>query len=108
MATGGRDRSPAPTTIPIGVGALHTLPPTLKPAQAFELVGIGRTSGYERIRDGRIPSVRLGGKLLIPTLPLLRMLGAEVGDSCPTSRDGSLGFAVDDVSPETAAGVTHE
>ena len=51
------------------------LPPTLKPEQAFALLGVGRTAGYELIRCGELPSLRLGGKLLVPTAPLLLLVG---------------------------------
>lgn len=53
------------------------LPPTLTPREAFDLLGVGRTAGYESIRRKEIPALRLGGKLLVPTASLLRMIGVE-------------------------------
>lgn len=56
---------------------LRQLPPTLKPEEAFGLLGVGRTAGYELIRKNELPALRLGGKLLVPTAPLLRLMGLE-------------------------------
>jgi hypothetical protein len=56
---------------------LRYLPPTLKPEEAFTLIGVGRTAGYEMIRRDEIPTLRLGGKLLVLTAPLLRLIGVE-------------------------------
>ena len=54
---------------------LGHLPPTLKPEEAFGLLGVGRTAGYELIRKNELPALRLGGKLLVPTASLLRLIG---------------------------------
>ena len=54
---------------------LGHLPPTLKPEEAFALLGVGRTAGYELIRKDELPALRLGGKLLVPTASLLRLIG---------------------------------
>jgi len=61
----------------IGLADLERLPPTLKPEEAFALLGLGRTTGYELIRKNELPALRLGGKLLIPTASLLRLIGWE-------------------------------
>ena len=50
----------------------------VKPEVAFEAIDISRSSGYDAIKRGEIPSVRIGHRLLIPTAPLLRLLGADV------------------------------
>ena len=60
--------------------SIQWLPATLKPTEAFQLLGIGRTLGYEKIRDGSITSIRVGQRLLIPTAPLLATLGVEPTD----------------------------
>jgi predicted DNA-binding transcriptional regulator AlpA len=51
--------------------------PTIKPEEAFRLLGCGRTSGYEMIRQGTfpVPVLRLGRTIKIPTAPLLELLG---------------------------------
>ena len=38
----------------------------LKPAEAAELIGLGRSKTYELIRTGELPSVRLGKSLRVP------------------------------------------
>lgn len=38
----------------------------LSPVDAAEALGLARISVYKMIRDGQIPSIRLGGKRLIP------------------------------------------
>jgi hypothetical protein len=43
-------------------------------AKAF---GIGRAAAYAACNSGDIPSVRIGGRITIPTAPLRRMLGIE-------------------------------
>jgi hypothetical protein len=67
------------------VDELRALPPTIPAEQAFRMLGCGRTSGYQQIRDGSFPVgvVRLGRVIRVPTLPLLELLGLrvdEVGD----------------------------
>ena len=59
----------------IALVELDHLPPTLKPEEAFGLLGVGRTAGYELIRRNEVPALRLGGKLLVPTASLLRLIG---------------------------------
>ena len=56
---------------------VRQLPPTLDVPEAARLVGIGRTAAYELIRTGQWPTpvIRLGRRLVIPTAPLLVLLG---------------------------------
>jgi hypothetical protein len=39
--------------------------------------GLGRNSSYEACRTGQIPNMRIGGKVVVPTAPLRKMLGIE-------------------------------
>ena len=50
--------------------------PTLKPMEAFALLGCGRTKGYEMVRRGEfpVPVLRIGRNIRIPTEPLLELL----------------------------------
>jgi excisionase family DNA binding protein len=41
-------------------------------AKAF---GIGRNAAYDAVKSGAIPSVRIGGRICVPTAPLRKMLG---------------------------------
>ena len=57
------------------ITSLDELPLVLQPAAAFEVLGIGRDLGYELIRQGKIPALRLGGrKLVVPRTALIRMI----------------------------------
>lgn len=44
---------------------------------AASLLGIGRNAAYEAVRRGEIPSVRLGGRIRVPTAAIRKMLGIE-------------------------------
>jgi excisionase family DNA binding protein len=39
------------------------------------ILGLGRASTYQAVRDGSIPSLRIGGRILIPRRVLLDLLG---------------------------------
>jgi excisionase family DNA binding protein len=47
--------------------------------EAARLLGLSRNGGYEAARRGDIPTVRIGGRILVPRVALLRML--EVPDA---------------------------
>jgi excisionase family DNA binding protein len=49
---------------------------TVTVEQAAELLGISRTTAYQCVRDGVIPSVRLRRRILIPTQALDRLLSS--------------------------------
>ena len=42
-----------------------------------EALGTGTYAVYAGIRDGSIPHIKVGRKILIPTAPLRRMLGLD-------------------------------
>lgn len=44
-------------------------------AKAFGLKS--KTAAYAAIKAGTIPSIRIGGKIAVPTAPLRKMLGIE-------------------------------
>lgn len=46
----------------------------LTPTETAKLLRIGRGTVYEQIRLGVIPSVRLGRRILVPRVALMRML----------------------------------
>jgi excisionase family DNA binding protein len=50
---------------------------TVTVEEAAELLGIGRNAGYEGVRRGEIPSIRIGKRLLVPRAALERMLNGE-------------------------------
>ncbi|MGH8895445.1 MAG: helix-turn-helix domain-containing protein [Egibacteraceae bacterium] len=56
------------------------LPPTLTVGEAARLYGIGRNAAYEAVAAGELPALRIGRRWVVPTVPLLRLLGVEVAD----------------------------
>lgn len=44
---------------------------------AGKACGLGRAAAYEAVRRGDIPSIRFGGRLVVPTAALRRMLGLD-------------------------------
>ena len=47
---------------------------TLTVCEAAELLGISRSSGYELVRLGTIPSIRLGRRIVVPQVAIDRMI----------------------------------
>ena len=47
--------------------------------EASRLLGISRNLAYEAIRRGEIPSVKIGGRILVPTEALDKMLSLSPG-----------------------------
>ena len=44
---------------------------------AGKAFGLGRNSAYAACANSEIPSMRIGGKIVVPTAPLRKMLGIE-------------------------------
>jgi excisionase family DNA binding protein len=42
-----------------------------------KLLGISRSFAYELVRDGALPSLRLGRRIIVPLAPLQRMLRGD-------------------------------
>jgi excisionase family DNA binding protein len=55
--------------------ALHSLPLTISVEDAAVLLGVSRSAAYRAATAGQLVTFRVGRKLLVPTAPLLRMLG---------------------------------
>ena len=53
---------------------------TFSLVEAGKILGIGRSTAYDLARQGRLPVLRLGRKLLVPKIALERML-AEAGQA---------------------------
>jgi hypothetical protein len=43
--------------------------------------GLSRGAAYTAVRNGQIPSLKIGGKYVIPTAPIRRMLGLDRGEA---------------------------
>lgn len=54
---------------------LEDLPPTIGVEAAGELLGLCRTSAYRAAQRGEIPTIRLNGRLHVPTARLRALLG---------------------------------
>ncbi len=48
--------------------------------EAARLLGVGRTLAYRCVRTGELPSVTLGGRILIPRSALERIVSLEGPD----------------------------
>ncbi len=55
----------------------------MTPVETARLLRISRTNCYEQIRQGVIPSIRIGKRIIVPRTALMRMLneGARQQDS---------------------------
>ena len=51
--------------------------------EAWVKLGISRALAYELVRQGRIPSLRLGRRLVVPTRLLMEMV--DKAKSCPVA-----------------------
>ena len=59
-------------------------PATVKVEEAARILGIGRQTAYELARQGKLPVLRLGKRLVVPKVALERML-AEAGEGTNNS-----------------------
>lgn len=50
---------------------------TITVAEAAQALGIGRNAGYEAVRRGEIPIIKIGKRLLVPKAALDRILKGE-------------------------------
>ena len=48
--------------------------------EAVEVLGVSRNSGYEGVKTGDIPSMRMGKRIIVLWQPFLRKLGVEASD----------------------------
>jgi hypothetical protein len=70
-----------PQTARMSAEELRALPPVVDLVTAAAALGVGRTTAYELARSGRWPTpiFRLGGRIKVPTVPLLELLGVSTG-----------------------------
>jgi len=60
---------------PAEILGLDQLPLTLTVAQAAKLVGVSRPTMYRAIEQGDFPHLKVSGRIVVPTTPLLTKLG---------------------------------
>jgi len=53
---------------------------TLTVPEAARVLGIGKNLAYDAVARGEIPSIRVGGRILVPVLALEKMLSGRSGD----------------------------
>jgi len=51
--------------------------PTLTVDETSKVLGLSRGAAYKAVKDGSIPSIRIGHRILVPTAALRRMLQAD-------------------------------
>lgn len=44
---------------------------------AGRILGIGRSLAYAGVRSGEIPSIKIGGRIIVPVAPIRKMLGLD-------------------------------
>lgn len=54
---------------------------TLKVEEAADLLGISRSHAYDLVREGVIPSLRLGRRIVVPRRAIETMLAGEAPES---------------------------
>lgn len=69
--------SAPPATVGLPDPVAHPLL-TVDELLAAKVLPHGRSAAYDAIRRGELPSVRIGGRVLIPTAALWRLCGLEV------------------------------
>jgi excisionase family DNA binding protein len=52
---------------------------TVSVAEAAEILGLGRNTGYDAVRRGEIPVIKIGKRLLVPKPALDRLLQGPNG-----------------------------
>jgi excisionase family DNA binding protein len=67
--------------------------PTLRVEEVARLLHVSRSSAYLAVKSGEIPCIRIGKRVVVPTAPVLEMLGirASSGSSStlPVGKRGS-------------------
>jgi excisionase family DNA binding protein len=64
-------------------------PLTLTVEQTAKLLGIGRSTAYELVRTGDIPSLRLGRRIVVPVMLLAELLRVAPRAVITTGRDST-------------------
>lgn len=59
--------------------------PTVDVPFAGRALGIGKNAAYDAVKRGDIPSIRVGGKIRVPTAALRRMLRLDEHATDPTA-----------------------
>lgn len=63
--------------------------------EAAEVLQVSRNSAYEAVKAGEIPSMRVGGRILVLWGPLMRKLGVDPAPRDPAPRIAYLEAALE-------------
>lgn len=61
---------------------------TITVEEAAQVLGISRSSAYEAVRRGELPTIRIGRRYVVPRVALERML-SEPGNAATVYRDAA-------------------
>jgi excisionase family DNA binding protein len=56
---------------------------TISVPEAAQLLGVSRMTAYSAVREGTIPSLRIGRRVLVPRVALERLLLAQADPASP-------------------------
>jgi excisionase family DNA binding protein len=63
---------------------------TITIEEIADILGIHRNTAYRAAKRGEIPTIRVGGRLLVPKVVLIRILAGETGNETLHSQGGQL------------------
>jgi len=81
---------------------LNDLPAALTVEEAASIYRIARSSAYEGVRTGEIPSIRIGRSIRVPTAQLLERLGLPTVDNNTGRSPPNLNAGAADETTSTA------
>lgn len=62
---------------PVRLNLPDPLPVTLTVPEAAQIVRIGKNTMWDAVNDGSVPSIKIRGRVLIPTVEFLRIFSVE-------------------------------
>jgi excisionase family DNA binding protein len=78
-------------------------PLTLSVEQAAKLLGVSRGLAYQAAREGQLPTIKLGRRLLVPRARLLELLG----ETSPETREPGFDRAQGSRDIDSAKRIAH-
>lgn len=53
----------------------------LRPGEAAEAIGVGRSKVYELLASGELPSIRVGSSIRVPVVELRAWIARQLGEA---------------------------
>ena len=96
MSTPALHRGGASSSAPTAPAAKPRLPAVLDLPRAAAMLGVGRTTAYKLVQQGRCPTpiLRIGRLIKVPTKPLLDVLSANPAQGVASQAGAPDGAAV--------------